>query len=64
MKTIKAWPADSAKAFLLASSTSSSSVPLARTRQAPEDSQKASPNLAPGTEVIIASWMSSTVLMK
>src|SRR5437764_838066 len=53
-----------ASAFRRASSISSSSVPLQRTRHGPEDSQKASPKAAPGTAVTSASCRSSTVLMK
>jgi hypothetical protein len=57
-----AWAIDAA--FFLASSTISESVPDQRTRHLPEASQKANPNLIPGTAVIKASWISSTDLMK
>ena len=64
MKTMKLCPAASANAFFFASSTSPGSVPEWRTRQTSDASQKASPNLAPGTVDTMASCMSSTVLMK
>src|SRR5215471_13834444 len=51
-------------AFFLASSVMASSVPDQRTRHLPDASQKASPNLMPGTAPTSASWMSSTDLMK
>src|SRR6266545_1474205 len=53
-----------AAAFFLASSVMAGSVPDQRTRHLPEASQKASPNLMPGTAATRASWMSSTDLMK
>jgi hypothetical protein len=49
-----------AAAFFLASSTMPGSVPDQRTRHLPDASQKASPNLMPGTAPTSASWMSST----
>src|SRR5271166_4261585 len=53
-----------AVAFFFASSIKAASVPDQRTRHLPDASQKASPNLMPGTAPTIASWMSSTDLMK
>src|SRR5579864_4487321 len=61
---MKEWPAPRAKAFFLASSVMAGSVPDQRTRHLPEASQKARPNLMPGTAPTSASWMSSTDLMK
>src|SRR5437764_7049687 len=61
---MKECPEATAWAFLRASSSIASSVPDQRTRHLPDASQKASPNLMPGTAVTSASWMSSTDLMK
>ena len=61
---MKKCPAATFRAFFLAISMSSSSVPVSRTSRGPEDSQKAKPNLIPGTAVTSASCTSSTVLMK
>ncbi|MDT4860457.1 hypothetical protein FQZ97_950230 [compost metagenome] len=61
---MKEWPAPMAWAFLCASSIIALSVPDQRTRHFPDASQKARPNLMPGTAPTRASWMSSTVLMK
>ncbi len=61
---MNAWPALRARAFFFASSIISSSVPDQRTSAFCEASQKATPNLMPGTALTRASWMSSTVLMK
>src|SRR5450759_3836356 len=61
---MKEWPAPSANALRSARALRSASVPVERTSAAPDDSQKARPNLAPGTLVTIVSWISSTVLMK
>src|SRR5579883_41197 len=57
-------PAPRAVAFFFASSVMAGSVPDQRTRHFPDASQKASPNLMPGTAPTSASWMSSTDLMK
>ena len=57
-------PAPMAAAFFFASSIMAGSVPDQRTRHLPDASQKASPNLMPGTAPTSASWMSSTDLMK
>src|SRR6266851_10137610 len=57
-------PAPSSCAFRMAALRSSLSLPSARVRQGPEDSLKASPNLACGTVLTTASYMSSAVLMK
>src|ERR1017187_1336436 len=61
---IKLCPAPMVRAFLLANSIMAGSVPVQRTRHLPDASQKASPNLMPGTAPTSASWMSSTDLMK
>src|SRR5471032_388551 len=53
-----------AVAFWHANSTNSASVPERRTRRLPDASQKAKPNLIPGTVPTIASCRSSTDLMK
>src|SRR5579872_1191046 len=53
-----------AAAFFFANSVMAASVPDQRTRHLPDASQKASPNLTPGTAPTRASWMSSTDLMK
>src|SRR6516225_6954906 len=53
-----------ATAFFLASSVMAGSVPDQRTRQLPDASQNARPNLMPGTAATRASWRSSTDLMK
>src|SRR6266446_969340 len=60
----KLCPAASASAFLVARAIMASSLPLQRTRHAPDASQKASPNLIPGTALTRASCRSSTDLMK
>src|SRR5512141_2083470 len=57
-------PAPIAIAFCRAISTSASSLPVWRTRASPDDSQKAMPNFICGADVTMASWRSSTVLMK
>ena len=46
---MKEWPAARALAFFLAGSVMAGSVPDQRTRHLPEASQKARPNLMPGT---------------
>src|SRR5581483_2298011 len=61
---MKEWPAPMVPAFFLANSVIAGSVPDQRTRHLPDASQKASPNLMPGTAATSASWMSSTDLMK
>src|SRR5512137_382231 len=61
---MKLCPAPMARAFSLAKSIMAESVPVQRTRHLPEASQKARPNLMPGTAPTRASWMSSTDLMK
>src|SRR5271165_5499323 len=61
---MKEWPAPMAAAFVFAISIMAGSVPDQRTRHLPDASQKASPNLIPGTAPTSASWMSSTDLMK
>src|SRR5271166_3970271 len=53
-----------AVAFFLASSITAGLVPDQRTRHLSDASQKANPNLMPGTAPTSASWMSSTDLMK
>ncbi len=63
-KIIKLCPAPIASALFFASSTISGSVPEKRTRHIPDASQKAIPNLMPGTVETRASWISSTVLIK
>src|SRR5574340_351972 len=60
----KLWPAPMASAFVRADAVKASSVPLQRTRQGPDASQNANPNLVPGTAVTSTSCRSSTVLMK
>src|SRR5947208_6048507 len=60
----KLCPAATASAFLVARVIMASSLPLQRTRHAPDASQNASPNLIPGTALIRASCRSSTDLMK
>src|SRR5262249_6751209 len=60
----KLCPAATASAFLVARAIMASSLPLQRTRHAPDASQNASPNLMPGTVLIKASCRSSTDLMK
>src|SRR5438309_626829 len=60
----KTCPAPKAWALAMAAFRSSSSLPSARVRHGPEDSLKASPNLACGTVFTTASYMSSAVLMK
>src|SRR5271165_3680660 len=61
---MKEWPAARAAAFFLVNSVMVGSVPDQRTRHLPDASQKASPNLMPGTAATSASWISSTDLMK
>src|SRR5262245_42047817 len=53
-----------ARALGTASSTSSSSLPLRRTRRGPDASQNAIPKRRCGDEPASTSWTSSTVLMK
>src|SRR5438034_9768991 len=60
----KTCPAPKAWALAMAAFRSSSSLPSARVRHGPEDSLKASPNLACGTDFTTGSYMSSAVLMK
>src|SRR5215510_14071511 len=60
----KLCPAATASAFLVARAIMASSLPLQRTRHAPDASQNASPNLIPGTALTRASCRSSTDLMK
>src|SRR5262249_28766834 len=60
----KLCPAATASAFLVARATMASSLPLQRTRHAPDASQNARPNLMPGTALIRASCRSSTDLIK
>src|ERR1700741_2489996 len=60
----KLCPAATASAFVVARAIIASSFPLQRTRHAPDASQKASPNLMPGTVLTRASCRSSTDLMK
>src|SRR5262245_47322250 len=60
----KLCPAATASAFLVARAIMASSLPLQRTRHAPDASQNASPNLIPGTALIRASCRSSTDLIK
>src|SRR5437867_8045916 len=64
MKTMKQCPQLSARAFFSASSMSSASFPVRRTRAGPLDSQNAMPNFIWGTVCTIASCRSSIVLMK
>jgi hypothetical protein len=52
------------RAFSLASCRRSGSLPSCLTRQGPDASQKAMPNLMSGTALVSASCRSSTVLMK
>ena len=52
-KTMKVCPAPMAVAFFLASSIMAGSVPDQRTRHLPDASQKASPNLMPGTAALL-----------
>jgi hypothetical protein len=61
---MKECPAPMAMALFRASSVMAGSVPDQRTRHLPDASQKASPNLIPGTAPTSALWMSSTDLMK
>src|SRR5438093_2676906 len=61
---INTCPQARAWALAMAAFRSSSSLPSARIRHGPEDSLKASPNLACGTVFTTASYMSSAVLMK
>src|SRR6516165_7705574 len=61
---MKLCPAPMAAAFFFASSVMAGSVPDQRTRHLPDASQKARPNLMPGTAATSASWMSSTDLIK
>src|SRR5271166_3930775 len=61
---MKLCPAPMASAFVFASSIMPGSVLDQRTRHLPDASQKARPNLMPGTAPTSASWMSSTDLMK
>ncbi|MNC39093.1 hypothetical protein D3C75_877320 [compost metagenome] len=61
---MKLCPAAKVVAFFCASSIMLGSVPDQRTRQGPDASQNATPNLMPGTAATSASWRSSTVLMK
>jgi hypothetical protein len=49
------WPAPMARAFFAARAARVSSFPSTRTRHSPEDSQKAGPNFAPGTDPTTAS---------
>jgi hypothetical protein len=51
-------------AFFWANASISGSVLEQRSRRLPEASQKARPNLIPGTALTMASCRSSTVLMK
>ena len=60
----KLCPHASSRAFWAARRWSSGSLPSVRTRQGPEDSQKAKPNFTLGTAFTSASWRSSAVLMK
>src|SRR5437762_10703002 len=60
----KLCPAATASAFCVARAIMASSLPLQRTRHAPDASQNASPNLMPGTALMRASCRSSTDLMK
>src|SRR5262245_51213359 len=60
----KLCPAATASAFLVARAIMASSLPLQRTKHAPDASQNASPNLIPGTALARASCRSSTDLMK
>src|SRR5262247_66294 len=60
----KLCPAATASAFVVARAIMASSLPLQRTRHAPDASQNASPNLMPGTVLTRASCRSSTDLMK
>src|SRR5207244_4457430 len=54
-------PAGQSRALAMAAFRSSSSLPSARVRHGPEDSLKASPNLACGTVFTTALYMSSAV---
>src|SRR5215470_8844233 len=60
----KLCPAATASAFVVARVIMASSLPLQRTRHAPDASQNARPNLMPGTALTRASCRSSTDLMK
>ena len=61
---INVCPAAMFWAFLIAKAFSWASLPSARIKHFPEDSQKAMPNFIPGTEAVNVSYTSSTVLMK
>src|SRR5271157_2328640 len=64
MKMMKAWPQERARAFFCASSMSLGSFPAKRTSAGPDDSLKPTANFIWGAVCTMASYRSSTVLMK